>query len=112
MAAPDIVDAEALERDLRERVGDLGRGVEAERVGPGEIVLRLLQLLVRRSVGLEPRHLVRDDGEAFADALVLRRRVAPGHRGGAVADERGADTVGEAALLAHLLEEPRREGAP
>ena len=47
----DVVDAEALEGDLHELVGDLGRGVEAERVGAGEVVLGLLQLLVARAVG-------------------------------------------------------------
>src|SRR5215211_4409540 len=57
VAAGDIVDAEALEGDLGELVGDLGRGVEAERVGAGQVVLRLGKLLVRRAVGLEPQDL-------------------------------------------------------
>ncbi len=49
VAAADIVDAEALEGDLPELVGDLGRGIEAERIlGNGD----LLVVIAGRPTGL------------------------------------------------------------
>ena len=105
VAAADIVDAEALEGNLGQGMGNLGRGVEAQRIGTDEIVLGLLQLLVGGAFGRQLRHLTGDDVESLDHALVLGGGVAPGHGGRAVAHQGGADAVGEAALLAHLLEQ-------
>src|SRR5829696_114943 len=61
VAAIDVVEAEALELDLRELVGDLRRGVEAQGVRAGNILLGAHELCLARALAGHPLHLGLDD---------------------------------------------------
>ena len=47
----DVVDAEIVELDAEELVGDVAGGVEAERIAADQIALGLGELLLGRAVG-------------------------------------------------------------
>src|SRR5258708_40336833 len=98
--AKRLLDAEIVELHLHELAGDLGGGVEPERVGALQIRLRVRHLLLERARFGEAMDLRLDD----VDRLTGDRGA-----GGGAADQHGGvlepaqavrDPVGEAALLA------------
>src|SRR5262245_59563253 len=68
-AAVDIVDAKVVELDLDELACDLGRGVEAERVGALQVRFRLRELFLGRSGLDEAADLLLDELDGLAGAL-------------------------------------------
>ena len=107
VASCDVVDAEPVELDLHELRGDLGRGVEAQRIGTDQVGLGLGKLLQGRSVIGKPLKLVLDDGKRIGGAIGARRRRARDQRGVGKRRNAGPDAVRKPALLAHLAIEPR-----
>src|SRR5215510_281469 len=106
-AAVDIVDAEIVELDLYQLSGDLGRGVEAERIGSLEIGFRLRQLLVGRAGLRQAADLLLDDLDGLACAFGPRAGAAHQHGGMVEPYQLAVDRIGEPALLAHLAIEAR-----
>src|ERR1043166_38463 len=107
-AAPlRVIDAELVELVLHELAGDLGRGIEGDRISALEIGLGLVELLLRRAFLGKPLYLLLDQGERFARAVAARRRGAGHHRRMVEPQQAGAYPIGKAARLAHLAVEPR-----
>src|SRR3546814_15662746 len=84
---------------------------EAQRKRAGEVALGGVQLLGGRSLLCHASPLLADEVEGFADPSVLGRGAAVDQVAVVVAGEVGVDGVGEAALLAHLLDQARGEDA-
>src|ERR1700722_7827738 len=92
----------ALELDMDELRSELGRSVEAERIGADEIGLAFLQFLFVEPVERHVADFGRGDVERFARALVLGRRAAIEIGAALERIEAPEHRIGEAALLAHL----------
>ena len=61
---------------LHELAGDLGRGVEAQRIGADEVFLALFEFVLADAAARHVEDLVADHVERFVGALVLGRRAA------------------------------------
>ena len=80
-------------------------------VGTGDVGFGVGDLLRRRPVHRQARPFPAQDIEGLPDALVLRRHRTHDEAGVIQRHQVGGDGIGEAALLPHLLGEPRRETA-
>ena len=77
VALVDVVDAEIVELDLQQDAGDLGRGVEVQRVGALEIGLGLGELVLGRAVVDHALDLRLDQLQRLAGAVGLGLRCWP-----------------------------------
>src|SRR4029453_14513463 len=111
VALVHIINAELLDLDPQELIGDARRRLESERISPGEIALGVLKLLGSWALISETLQLPLDDVKRLADGLVLGRHTADEYGTMLIGVEVGIDRIGEPALLAHLLHQPRGESA-
>src|SRR4029450_11643585 len=103
VALVHIINAELLDLDPQELIGDARRRLESERISPGEIALGVLKLLGSWALISETLQLALDDVKRLADGLVLGRHTADEYGTMLIGVEVGIDRIGEPALLAHLL---------
>ena len=88
-----------------------GRRFHAEDHAALDVLLGALELLAPDAFARERRHLARDDLARFGDVVLARADVRGDRAAVEVLLRVRADGVGEAALLADLAEEPRRDRA-
>ena len=106
----DVVDAEAVGLQSDQRAGDRRGGIEVvDGIGADDVVLGGGQLFRRHPFVGHALHLVANDLDRLAGPVRAGRGRDHQQRGVVVVHQLRADAVGEAALLAHFLEQPRGE---
>src|SRR4029079_3893483 len=111
VALVHIIDAEFLDLDPQQLLGDARRSLEPERIGSGETDLCNLELLGGGTLIGETLQLALNDVERLANGLVLGRHTAHEYGTMLIWVEVRVDRIGKPALLAPLLQEPRGESA-
>src|SRR4029078_10865098 len=93
-----IIDAEFLDLDPQQLIGDARRRLEPERIGSGEIALSILELLGGGTLIGETLQLALNDVERFANGLVLGRHTAHEYGTMLIGVEVRVDRIGKPAL--------------
>src|SRR5262249_32241308 len=112
VALVHVIDAEVLDPDPQELIGDTRRGLEPERIGTRQIALGVLKFLGGWALFGEPLQLAFDHFERLADRLVLGRHAADEHGAVLIGIEVRVDRISKPALIPQLLPQPQREYAP
>src|SRR6185312_5074201 len=102
VALVHIIDAEFLDLDPQQLIGDARRRLEPERIGSGEIALSILELLGGGTLIGETLQLALNDVERLANGLVLGRHTADEYRTMLIGVKVREDRIGEPTLLPHL----------
>ena len=111
VALVDIVDPKILQLDPKHLARNLDARIEAQSVGPGQILFGVFEVLRTWSLFGHALELLANDVDRAANRLVLRRHASRIDRGVSEGRQIAEDRVGQAPLFAHLFRETRRETA-
>ena len=111
VALLDVVDRQLVELVLQQRLRELRGGVERQHLRALQIGLGLVELLLGRAFLGDAADFLLDGIDGLAGAVGAGAGVADEQRGMLHPEQRFEDGIGQAALLADLAIEPRRQAA-